>query len=223
MYLIKSDVSLDWIHAKLKVKDIEFREQKFDEEVFQLGSVIKMLRWHDDRKAFDGTLAYEILEVAERLDGSIEPFVTTEYVDFCFTEGSTIFIAFSRKDKAETASNILTRWLGPPAFISNISFTPDMIESFLREHEHTLKRIYWSNLVIPGIDRANLDGTNVGPTEDAQRYDELGDKNYITVVLHDEHLTVTISSTGAVGFISKIDREGMLDFLRRNIFPMILF
>jgi len=223
LYKTKADVSLEWIYAKLAVKKVEFTKISFEDKDFQLGSMIKYVEWHSDRKAFEGRLSYETLRTVERLDGTVEPVVDTEHVDFLFTIGSSIFIAYSRKDKAETAATRIMQWVGPPVYLSNCTFSPDVIERFLEENDHTIKRCYWKNLVIPGINRANLDGPNVGPTEDAQRYDELGDKNYITIVLHDEHLTVTISSSGAVGFISKIDRAGMLDFLKRKIFPMITY
>jgi len=221
LYKIKSDVTLDWIYAKLAVKNIEFTDVVFFEKQFQLGSLVKNLKWHQDRTTFEGTLAFETLEVVERLDGSIEPVVNTQYVDFYFTQGSTMFIAFSRKDNAERAATLLSQWIGPPGYISNISFSSHTIETFLNENDHTLKRCYWRNLMIPGIDRVHLNGSNLGPTDEAQRYDELGDKNYITVELHTEHLTLTISSSGAIGFVSKIDREGMFKFLKKKIFPLI--
>jgi len=223
LYTSKSDVSLQWIFSKFAVRKVEFTEQPYDDGVFQLGSMMKNLDWHSDKSAFQGTLSYEVLNVVERLDGTIEPVVDTEHVNFLFTTGSSIFIAFSRKVKAELAATRMMQWIGPPYYLSNCSFSPNDIERFLVENDHTIKRCYWKNLIIPGINRANLDGSDVGPTDDAQRYDSLGDKNYITLVLHNEHLTITISSSGAVGFVSKIDRAGMLEFLRRKIFPMISF
>ena len=121
----------------------------------------------------------------------------------------------------ENSAKILQKWLGASAIITNCYFSPIDIENFLVENSHKLIRCYWKNLAIPGINTANLDGTNVGPTEDAQRYDDLGDKNYITIILHDENMTITLSSAGAVGFISKVDYKDKMNFLRRKIFPIL--
>lgn len=221
LYKINTDVSLQWIFSAFEVKNEIETSEFIDEKEYRLTSKVSKLQWFENKEAFQGNFAYEFIIMANNLDGSKTAVVDTNFADFIFTKGSIILIVFSNYETAEKVASRINEMIGYSVMIKNCSISPEIIKQFLDENNHILKRSFWKNLKIPGVNRANLDGTNVERATDSQRYDDLGEKNYITVELIDEHITITISSRGAIGFVSSINRSDILPFLKRIIFPYI--
>lgn len=221
LYKIPTDQKLNWFFSLFQIKNEIITDIKYDEKEYKLHSLIRNLKWDKNFQYFEGLFAYEILKFVKNLDGSRIATVEVEEAPFIFIEGSMFLLVFARKDIAETTANRLNQLIGGSVIIKNCSFTTNDIEQFLEENEHIIKRCYWKGLRIPGVNRANLDGSNIKRSVDYTRYDELGDKNYIWLELLDEKITITLSSSGAVGFVSDMTREGALDFIRRKIFPLI--
>jgi len=221
IYRVPTDQHLNWFYSLFQTKRELVIDATHGDKKYKLRSLVRELRWAEDESLFKGLFAYENLRFVKNLDGSVIATVDVDEAPFVFIEGSIFLLVFSRKSVAETTSIRLNSLIGGSVVIRNLFFDPNDIEQFLDENDHIMKRCTWKGLRIPGVDRANLGGSNVKRSADFTRFDRLGDKNYILIELLNENMTITISSSGALGFVSKVTQDEAIDFFKRKILPLI--
>ena len=84
-----------------------------------------------------------------------------------------------------------------------------------------IKVAAFKNLIIPGLAKARISGSDVGGSSDYQRYKDLGELSYLMFTSKKYgNLTVSINEDCQVIVYGQVDHEFVENILRREIFPV---
>lgn len=221
LFRLEKVIPLKELQRKLKEKRIIDKfKVKMNEEDLELLTIIDDLVMKE--KDLHGSIIYEVSRAILQTDGGVNYVKEAVKVKFVFTLGSSLFfILLASRWDAENAATKMNKAFFKADIILKQPFSTKMIEMFLRQNSHVLRHCNWSDLNIPGISKAALGGTNLSRSPDHKRYDDHGHKSSVMVTLRENGLTVRLSQTGGIAFISAMSEEEILQFVKNKILPLV--
>lgn len=189
---------------------------------YTLVTAVRELRVSGDE--IRGELEYDVL-VPLNFRGQVQQYPTTINKRFFFDLGRfrrTLVILETGQDMvAEKLSRII---FGNSTDIAEGKITAEDISDFIDRFSEVELAISWKDVRIRGLNKVTLRGPEVTRARlDYNRYNRSGKKYYVMIRLRREHWVISISDDGTVVLYSTgaTDTEDFLNFLKRNIIPLI--
>jgi len=191
------------------------------EEAVTLQTIIRDVR--DESTFIRGELVYERPVPLRQIDGSVKYGKDAQSVSFVFYADSPFLVILANKEVSEKVAFKMNRMLfNGENMILKTYISEEVIQEFLHQNPHLILRIHWSNLRIPGINKAALAGSDVIRAPDPRRYDMHGERSYIVVRLLENGWAIGISRGGSIVFFKNtITDDEIIEFVRRKIISLM--
>lgn len=227
LYEVQTDESLEDIRPRLDNYRAENPREVYG-KTYTLRISVSDVHWESEGEVLSGVLSYETLQSFPQFDGTstFVPIGTRVMFSLFEADGMTYLTMFSRRSTAEASANrinhILTEGMSVPRdVIFNSRIPQTAIEQFLATHPHTKKWGGWKNLNLNGVNTSSLRGPDIDQYNGTRHFNQHGTKRYFMITLHGLGKTVLIAEQGSVTFYGKMTRQEILDFVRKEIIPLL--
>ena len=201
-----------------------FRVEEEREEEGQVFKLVREVRDLFEREgALVGTYAEDFLmRVFHRGEAKLVP--RTMEALFCFAEreGRIFLVVLEKKRRANLVANRLSEIVfGRVGAIVEARIPPEELEAFHKRNPEETKVIFFDNVDIPNVNKLALYGPDLVNTELFEQYKAHGDIWYVVSKASGYDYTVGITRDGCVVIFNTSDRMRFLDFVLREVLPMI--
>lgn len=156
--------------------------------------------------------------------GERTPVPRTMEVPFAFVERgeTTLLIIMERKLVANNIANRLSGALFITAgYIIEVKIAPNVLRDFHEQNPENTKVIFFDDVDLPNISKLSLYGSELLNTALYNDYRSHGNIWYIVVTSKRSGNTVGITRNGVVTVFTNIDKEGYLNYVVDEVFPLI--
>lgn len=156
--------------------------------------------------------------------GTINAIPYTVEAPFLFVEheGKIYLIILVKKMIANYTANQLSIILhGEVGAIIEPVLKPSVVEGFYKDAEGT-KILLFDGIQIPNMSKATLYGDNVVQTNFYKDFINEGDPWYVVAKTKKRGYTVGLVRDGLVVIFNTVDLEGFIEYVKDEIFPLIL-
>lgn len=220
VFKLREDLELPLIATKLK----NFRrEESFDEETLhtKLVTETRDLALKDNR--LGGTYIEDRISYVFH-HGAQVPVPRTLEVPIAFVKQKemTLLIIMERKLIANNIANRLSEALFTTAgYITEARIAPETLRTFHEQNPSNTKIIFFDDVDIPNISKLSLYGSELLNTALYNDYCRRGKIWYIVVTSKKGGNVVGITRNSTVTIFNNIDREGFLNYVVGEVFPLI--
>lgn len=216
VFLVKEDVELKWIAAKLK----GFRVEEGGEEQPLLREV-EELRW--DGKDLAATFAQDqLMEVYHRGESTETPYTTETPVVFTEHGNRVFLIVVEKKPLANRIANQLSRILFIDiGRIVEAKIDPEAFRHFHEENFEDTKIVFFDEVDIPGVSKLSLYGTELGDTGLYHDYLKHGKIWYIVIKPRGYSSIVGVTRNCVVTFFSQAEVRELVEYVKEEILPRV--
>ncbi len=220
VFVVAEPIGLDELRSALS----GFRHEEEREEDGQVFKLVREIRDLMEREgALMGIYAEDFLmRVFHRGEARLVP--RTMEALFCFAEhgGRVFLVVLEKKRRANFVANRLSELVfGEVGSIVEARIPPEELEEFHKRNPEETKVIFFDNVDIPNVNKLALYGPDLVNTELFERYKAHGDIWYVVSRASGYDYTVGITRDGCVVIFNTSDRMRFLDYVLREVLPMI--
>ena len=220
VFIVKEEVDLGTLAAKLK----GFRsEEEVEVGGKKIPLVTEVVEVSMEGEEVRGTFSQDqLLEVFHR--GTVVPMPKTMEAPFLFARDKSriLLIVLEKKLRANNIANQLSKILFiATGRIVEAHIPPDVFKKFHEENFEDTKVIFFDNVDIPNVTKLSLYGSGLADTSLYADYLGHGDIWYTVIKAKRYGLIVGVTRNAVVTLFSRVERKDFLEYVRREIFPLI--
>ncbi len=143
---------------------------------------------------------------------------------FCFAEqgGRLFLVVLEKKRRANMVANRLSEALfGRVGAIVEARIPPEVLEEFHKKNPEETKVVFFDNVDLPNVNKLALYGPDLINTELFEQYKAHGDIWYVVSKASGYDYVVGITRDGSVVIFNTGDRLAYLDYVLKEVLPLI--
>jgi len=148
----------------------------------------------------------------------------TQEIPFVFIQEKdrTLLIIIEKKLMANNVANRLSEALFiTSGYITEIRILPDTLRNFHEQNPEDTKVIFFDEVDIPNISKLSLYGTGLLNTALYNDYLKHGKIWYVVITARRYNSVLGITRNGIVTFFNTIDRNDFINYMLKEVFPLI--
>jgi len=220
VFVVKEKEDLATLASKLKDYRVEEEVDVGEKRLSLLTEIREVRREGED---LHGIFTQDRVEEVPRR-GEIVPIIRTMEAPLLFaTEGGrTLLLILEKKQKANNIANQLSKILFITAGqIVEAKIPPETFHRFHEENLEDTKVIFFDNIDLPNINKLSLYGSALADTPLYANYLEHGDIWYTVIRAKRYGLIVGVTRHAVVTLFSRVERREFIEYVRKEIFPLI--
>ncbi|MEM3378622.1 MAG: hypothetical protein QW674_06725 [Candidatus Bathyarchaeia archaeon] len=221
--LFRLSEQLPWSEIAVKLDGYR-NEEPFEEGDYRFTLVREVSGLSAKESALSGVYSHDyVLYVFHR--GKTVPLPRTVEALFSFNdvEGSVILTVVERKRVANFIANKLSELLFEKVGgIVEARISPETLREFHRKNAEDTKITFFDNVDIPNVDKLSLYGPDLINTPLFEDYLKRGDLWYVVARSKETGYVVGVTRDASVTIFNLADKGKYLDYVHREIYPLIL-
>ncbi|MHC1567712.1 MAG: hypothetical protein ACXQT5_05420 [Candidatus Syntropharchaeia archaeon] len=163
-----------------------------------------------------------LMEIPRR--GEIVPVLSTKDASFIFSryKGKIILTILEKKTRANNIANQLSKIIFiAPGKITEAKIEPSVLRRFHEENLEDTKVVFFDDVDLPNINKLSLYGSMLRDTILYEDYCSHGKLWYIVIKSKKHGYVVGLTRNCIVTIFSKAGEEEFMDYVRKEIYPLI--
>ena len=200
------------------------REEAFEEEDFKFTLITEIVNLTPGEQSFTGVFSHDY--VTRTLHhGRVVPIPHTIEALFSFDEqdGETFLTVVEKKRRANFIANRLSEIIyGRVGWVLEARISPEVLREFHLRNPEDTKVTFFDNVDIPNVNKLSLYGPDLTNTSLFEEYCRRGDLWYVVARSKAYGYVVGVTRDASVTIFNITDRNRYLEYVRGEIYPMIL-